>query len=115
MKVKYDANMSSLEANYEAVSLDKRYELEVIEIEISSYIACQFSIDSDVYVELAITCNSGEVILSGTYNFQDLTNYDTVRIELEDMFVKDSRVEDRELEKILQETADSYIEIKYKA
>ena len=104
MKVKYDANMSSLEANYEAVSLDKRYELEVIEIEISSYIACQFSIDSDVYVELSITCNSGEVILSGTYNFQDLA-----------MFVKDSRVKDRELEKILQETADSYIEIKYKA
>lgn len=80
MKVKYDANMSSLKANYEAVSLDRRYKLEVIEIEISSYIACQFSIDSDVYIELAITFNSGEIILSGTYNFQDLANYDTVRI-----------------------------------
>ena len=115
MKVKYDMSMSSLEASYEAISLDKRYELDVIEIEISSYISCQFSIDSDVYVELAITSDAGEVILSGTYNFQDLANYDTVRIDLEDMIVKDSRVEDRELEKILQETADSYIEIKYKA
>lgn len=115
MKVKYDMSMSSLEASYEAVSLDKRYELDVIDIEISSYISCQFSIDSDVYVELTITSDACEVILSGTYNFQDLANYDTVRIDLEDMIVKDSRVEDRELEKILQETADSYIEIKYKA
>lgn len=115
MKVKYDMSMSTLEASYEAVSLYSSYELDVIEIEISSYVACQFALDSDVYVELAITCDRGVVILSGTYNFQDIANYDTVRIELENMLVKDSRVEDKDLEKILQETADSYIEIKYKA
>lgn len=113
--MKYNENMSSLEANYEVVSLDGNYNLKLTEIEISFYVACQFALDSDVYVELAITCDRGEVILSGTYSFQDIANYDTVRIELEEMTVKGSSVEDDDLEKILQEIADSYVEIKYKA
>lgn len=115
MKAKYNENMSSLEANYEVVSLDSSYNLKLTEIEISFYVACQFALDSDVYAELAITCDRGEVTLSGTYSFQDIANYDTVRIELEDMTVKDSNVEDSDLEKILHETADSYVEIKYRA
>lgn len=113
--MKYNENMSSLEANYEVVSLDSSYNLELTEIEISFYVACQFALDSDVYVEVSVTCDRDEVILSGTYSFQDIANYDTVRIELEEMTVKDSHVEDIELEKILQEIADSYVEIKYRA
>lgn len=31
MKIKYNENMSSLEANYEVVSLDSSYQLDVIE------------------------------------------------------------------------------------
>lgn len=115
MKVKYDASASSLEANCEAISLNKRYELEVIEIDIASYISCQFSIDSDAYVEIKITCDRGEVILSGAYRFQDIANYSQVRIDVEDMIVKDSSVEGIDLEKILQDTADSYVEITFKA
>ena len=113
--MKYNENMSSLEANYEVVSLDSSYSLELIEIEISFYVACQFALDSDIYVEVSVTCDRGEVTLSGTYSFQDIANYDTARIEIEEMNVKDSNVEDDELEKILQEIADSYVEIKYKA
>ena len=115
MKVKYNENVSSLEANYEVVSLDSSYNLKLTEIEISFYVECQFALDSDVYVEVSVTCDLGEVTLSGTYSFQDIANYDTVRIELEEMNVKDSHVEDDELEKILQDIADSYVEIKYKA
>lgn len=115
MKVKYNENVSSLEANYEVVSLDSSYNLKLTEIEISFYVACQFALDSDVYVEVSVTCDLGEVTLSGTYSFQDIANYDTVRIELEDMIVKDYNVIDFDLEKILQEIADSYVEIKYKA
>lgn len=114
MKVKYNENMSSLEANYEVVSLDSSYNLKLTEIEISFYVACQFSLDSDVYLEVSVTCDRGEVTLSGTYSFQDIANYDTVRIELEDMIVKDYNVIDLDLEKILPEIADSYVEIKYK-
>lgn len=113
--MKYNENMSSLEANYEVVSLDSNYNLKLTEIEISFYVACQFALDSDVYVEVSVTCDRGEIILSGTYSFQDIANYDTVRIELEDMIVKDYNVIDFDLKKILQETADSYVEIKYKA
>lgn len=115
MKVKYNENMSSLEANYEVVSLDSSYNLKLTEIEISFYVECQFALDSDVYLEVSVTCDRGEVTLSGTYSFQDIANYDTVRIELEDMIVKDYNVIDFDLEKILQEIADSYVEIKYKA
>lgn len=115
MKVKYNENMSSLEANYEVVSLDSSYNLKLTEIEISLYVECQFALDSEVYVEVSVTCYCGEIILSGTYSFQDIANYDTVRIELEDMIVKDYNVIDLDLEKILQEIADSYVEIRFKA
>ena len=113
--MKYNENMSSLEANYEVVSLDSSYSLKLTEIEISFYVACQFALDSDVYVELSVACDRGEVTLSGTYSFQDIANYDTVRIDLEEMIVINYNVGDNELEKILQEIADSYVEIKYKA
>lgn len=118
MKAKLDETMSSVEVEYKEVQFRDEYKIDVIEFEADVSITTGFEIDCQITIEVAVESNNGVVILQGQEWFNNLAethNSKHNNIRMDDLSVKESRIEDSELEKFLQEIADSIVEIKFSA
>ena len=118
MKAKLDETMSSVEVEYKEVPFRDEYKIDVIEFEADVSITTGFEIDCQITIEVAVESNNGVVILQGQEWFNNLSethNSKHNNIQMDDLSVKESRIEDSELEKFLQEIADSIVEIKFSA
>ena len=118
MKAKLDETMSSVEAEYKEVPFRDEYKIDVIEFEADVSITSGFEIDCQITIEVAVESDKGVVILQGQEWFNNLDETRDSKhnhIQMDDLSVKESRVEDSELEKFLQEIADSIVEIKFSA
>ena len=94
------------------------YKIDVIEFEADVSITSGFEIDCQITIEVAVESDKGVVILQGQEWFNNLAETRDSKhnhIQMDDLSVKESRVEDSELEKFLQEIADSIVEIKFSA
>ena len=116
MKAQVSESMSTVEVDYEAVPFKKEYTIDVIEFYAEVSITVGFEIDCQVTIEVAVESEKGVVILEGQAWFTNLAethdgkhNY----IEMDDLSVKESRVDDSELEQFLQDISDSIVNIKF--
>lgn len=118
MKARLDESMSSVEVNYEAVSFRDEYKIDVIEFDAEVSITVGFEIDCQISIQVAVESEKGVVILEGQKWFNNLAethNGKYNRIQMDDLSVKESRVDDADLEKFLQDISDSIVEIKFSA
>ena len=118
MKAQVSESMSTVEVDYESVPFKKEYTIDVIEFYAEVSITVGFEIDCQVTIEVAVESEKGVVILEGqvwfgniAYTSQSKSNY----IEIDDLSVKESRVDDSELEQFLQDISDSIVNIKFSA
>lgn len=118
MKARVSESMSTVEVDYEAVPFKKEYTIDVIEFYAEVSIAVGFEIDCQVTIEVAIESDKGVVILEGERWFFNLAeSHDSKHnhIQMDDLSVKESRVDDSELEQFLSEISDSIVDIKFSA
>ena len=67
-------------------------------------------------IQVAVTSDKGVVILEGErwfYNLAETHDSKHNRIQMDDLSVKESRIDDSELEQFLSEISDSIVEIKF--
>ena len=118
MKAQVSEEMSTVEVDYEAVPFKKEYTIDVIEFYAEVSITVGFEIDCQVTIEVSVESEKGVVILEGEFWFYDLAeNHDSKHnhINMDDLSVKESRVDDSVLEQFLQDIHDSIVEIKFSA
>lgn len=118
MKARLDETMSSVNADYEAIPFKKEYTIDVIDFNAEVSITAGFEIDCQVTIQVAVESDKGVVILEGEFWFYDLAeNHDSKHnhINMDDLSVKESRVDDSVLEQFLQDIHDSIVEIKFSA
>ena len=118
MKAKLDETMSSVKVEYKEVPFRDEYKIDVIEFEADVSITAGFEIDCQITIEVAVESDKGVVILQGQEWFNNLAethNSKHTHIKMDDLSVKESRVDDADLEKFLQDISDSIVEIKFSA
>ena len=117
MKAKLDETMSSVSVDYEAVSYNSFYKMDVIDFDAEVSISAGFEIDCQVTVQVAVEADEGVVIFEGQYWFYNLTEISGNRslIRIDDLKVKESRVSDAALEQFLADGYDLVAEIKFSA
>lgn len=118
MKARLDESMSSVEVNYEAISFRDEYKIDVIEFDAEVSITVGFEIDCKIMIQVAVESEKGVVILEDEEWFNNLAethNSKHNHIKMDDLSVKESRIDDADLEKFLQDISDSIVEIKFTA
>lgn len=118
MKARFDESMSTVEVEYKEVPFKDEYKIDVIEFDANVSIATGFEIDCQVSIQVAVESDKGVVILQGQEWFNNLAEtHDSKHnhIQMDDLSVKESRVDDSVLEQFLQDIADSIVEIKFSA
>ena len=118
MKAKLDETMSSVNVDYEEVPFRDEYKIDVIEFNAEVSITTGFEIDCQVMIEVAVESDKGVVILEGEswfYNLAETYNGKYNHIKMDDLSVKESRVDDSALDQFLQEISDSIVEITFSA
>jgi len=116
MQARFDESMSTVEVEYKEVPFRDEYKIDVIEFDASVSIAAGFEIDCQVTIQVAVTSDKGVVILEGEkwfFNLAETHDSKHNRIQMDDLLVKESRVDDSELEQFLSEISDSIVEIKF--
>ena len=116
MQARFDESMSTVEVEYKEVPFRDEYKIDVIEFEADVSITAGFEIDCQITIEVAVESDKGVVILQGQEWFNNLAEtHDSKynRIQMDDLSVKESRVDDSELEQFLSEISDSIVELKF--
>ena len=116
MRARFDERLSAVEVEYNEVPFKDEYEINVIEFDAEVSIESGFEIDCYVSLQVAVESDKGVVILEGDKWFTNLAETHSSkynRIQMDDLSVKESRIEDSELEQFLQDIADSIVEIKF--
>ena len=118
MRARFDERMSTVEVEYKEIPFKDEYEINVIEFDAEVSIEAGFEIDCYVSIQVAVESDKGVVILEGNRWFCNLAEtHDSKHnhIQMDDLSVKESRIDDSELDKFLQEISDSIVEIKFSA
>lgn len=116
MRARFDERISAVEVEYKEVPFKDEYEINVIEFDAEVSIEAGFEIDCYVSIQVAVESDKGVVILEGNRWFCNLANNYNDKyhhFKMDDLSVKESRVDDSELEQFLSEIADSIVEIKF--
>lgn len=116
MRARFDERLSAVEVEYKEVSFKDEYEINVIEFDAEVSIESGFEIDCYVSIQVAAESDKGVVILEGDKWFTNLAETHARKynyFQIDDLSVKESRIEDSELEQFLQDIADSIVEIKF--
>lgn len=115
MRARFDERLSAVEVEYKEVPFRDEYEINVIEFDAEVSIESGFEIDCYVSLQVAVESDKGVVILEGQrwfYNLAETHDYNH-HFKMDDLSVKESRVDDSELEQFLADVADSIVEIKF--
>lgn len=116
MRARFDEGLSAVEVEYKEVPFKDEYEINVIEFDAEVSIEAGFEIDCYVSIQVAVESDKGVVILEGNrwfYNLAETHDSKHNHIQMDDLSVKESRIDDSELDKFLQEISDSIVEIKF--
>lgn len=116
MIARFDESMSTVEVEYKEVPFRDEYKIDVIEFDARVSIAAGFEIDCQVSIQVAVESAAGVVILESEewfYNLAETHESKHNHIKMDDLSVKESRIDDSELEKFLSEISDSIVEIKF--
>lgn len=116
MRARFDESMSTVEVEYKEVPFKDEYKIDVIEFDAEVSIETGFEIDCYVSIQVAVKSDKGVVILEGNRWFNNLAETHSSkhnRIQMDDLSVKESRIDDAELEQFLQDISDSIVEIKF--
>ena len=116
MQARFDESMSTVEVEYKEVPFRDEYKIDVIEFDANVSIAAGFEIDCQVSIQVAVTSDKGVVILEGEKWFFSLANNYNDKyhhFKMDDLSVKESRVDESDLEQFLQDISDSIVEIKF--
>lgn len=118
MRARFDERMSTVEVEYKEVPFRDEYKIDVIEFEADVSITAGFEIDCQVSIQVAVESDKGVVILEGQEWFNNLAEtHDSKHnhIQMDDLSVKESRVDEADLDQFLQDISDSIVEIKFSA
>lgn len=118
MRARFDERLSAVEVEYKEVPFKDEYEINVIEFDAEVSIEAGFEIDCYVSLQVAVESDKGVVILEGRHWFTNLaeTHNDKLNyFRMDNLSVKESRVDDSELEQFLADISDSIVEIKFSA
>ena len=118
MKAQVSESMSSVNVEYAEISLREKFKIDVIEFNAELSITAEFEIDCQVTIRVAVESDEGVVILEGEewfYNLAKTHNSKYNHIRMEELSIKESRVDDSVLERFLQEVSSSVVEIKFSA
>ena len=116
MQARFDERLSAVEVEYKEIPFKDEYEINVIEFDAEVSIEAGFEIDCYVSIQVAVESDKGVVILEGNRWFCNLAEtHDSKHnhIQMDDLSVKESRIDDSELEQFLQDISDSIVEIKF--
>ena len=116
MQARFDERLSAVEVEYKEIPFKDEYEINVIEFDAEVSIEAGFEIDCYVSIQVAVESDKGVVILEGEKWFFNLANSYNDKyhhFKMDDLSVKESRVDDSELEQFLSEISDSIVEIKF--
>ena len=116
MRARFDERLSAVEVEYKEVPFKDEYEINVIEFDAEVSIESGFEIDCYVSIQVAVESDKGVVILEGQRwfcNLAETRNSEHNHIQIDDLSVKESRLNDSELEQFLADISDSIIEIKF--
>ena len=116
MRARFDEKLSAVEVEYEEVSLRDEYEINVIEFDAEVSIESGFEIDCYVSIQVSVESDKGVVILEGQtwfYNLANNYNDKYNHFKMSELSVKESRVDDADLEQFLADISDSIVEIKF--
>lgn len=116
MQARFDESMSTVEVEYKEVPFRDEYKIDVIEFDASISIAAGFEIDCQITIQVAVESDKGVVILEDQewfYNLAETHDSKHNHIKMDDLSVKESRVDDAHLEQFLQDISDSIVEIKF--
>ena len=116
MQARFDERLSAVEVEYKEVPFRDEYEINVIEFDAEVSIEAGFEIDCYVSIQVAVESDKGVVILEGNrwfYNLAETHDSKHNHIQMDDLSVKESRIDDSELEQFLQDISDSVVELKF--
>lgn len=118
MRARFDERLSAVEVEYKEVPFRDEYDINVIEFDAELSIESGFEIDCYVSLQVAVESDKGVVILEGRHWFTNLaeTHNDKLNyFRMDNLSVKESRVDDSELEQFLRDISDSIVEINFSA
>ena len=118
MKAQVSESMSSVNVEYAEISLREKYKIDVIEFNAEVSITAEFEIDCQVTIQVAVESDEGVVIIEGEewfYNLAKTHNSKYNHIRMEELSIKESRVDEADLDQFLQDISDSIVEIKFSA
>ena len=116
MRARFDERLSAVEVEYKEVPFRDEYEINVIEFDAEVSIESGFEIDCYISLQVAVESDKGVVILEGDKQFCNLVETHSSkynRIQMDDLSVKESRVDDFELEQFLRDISDSIVELEF--
>ena len=118
MRARFDELLSAVEIEYKEVPFKDGYEINVIEIDAEVSIESGFEIDCYISIQVAVESDKGVVILEGNQWFTNLAETHDSKynhFQMDDLSVKESRIDDADLEQFLRDIADSIVDIKFSA
>lgn len=116
MRARFDERLSAVEVEYKEIPFKDEYEINVIEFDAEVSIESGFEIDCYVSLQVAVESDKGAVILEGNrwfYNLAETHDSKHNHIQMDDLSIKESRVDDSVLEQFLQDISDSIVEINF--
>ena len=117
MKPVISESESQLYIDYEAVPFRDEYTITVTKFEPIISITRYFEIDLQINIEVEVKGPQGLVILHGDRLFENLAELSTYRelprIDMDDLDVKESHVEESQLAAFLHDIRDSRVEITF--
>lgn len=118
MKPLMSESESQLYIAYEAVPFKDEYTITVTKFEPIISITRYFEIDLQVNIEVEVKGPQGLVILHGSRLFESIADdvppyRELLRIDMDDLDVKESHVEESQLEEFLRDIHDSRVEITF--
>lgn len=116
MRARFDERLSAVEVEYKEVLFRDEYEINVIEFDAEVSIEAGFEIDCYVSIQVVVESDKGVVILEGDKWFTNLAETHASKynyFQMDDLSVKESRVDDSELEQFLREISNSIVEINF--
>ena len=118
MRARFDELLSAVEIEYKEVPFKDEYKIDVIEIDAEVSIESGFEIDCYISIQVAVESDKGVVILEGDQWFTNLAETHDSKynhFQMDDLSVKESRIDDADLEQFLRDIADSIVEINFSA
>lgn len=116
MRARFDERLSAVEVEYTEVPFRDEYEINVIKFDAEVSIESGFEIDCYISLQVAVESDKGVVILEGDkwfYNLAETHDSKHNHIQIDNLSVKESRIDDSELEQFLRDISDSIVEIKF--